>query len=134
MPPTTSRSGPPILLVMLFMILLAIITPANCSTSEKLDESLTPGTPAPDSGIKCTPCNPQPPPPPPPAPRPPPPPKSPSKQNCPPPPPTPFIYIPSPPGNLYPVNPYFSGAGRKFVVGWPVLVGYGLLGGLLAFW
>lgn len=105
---------------------------------------------SPDGESKCggCPCNNPcavPPPPPPPAlpPPPPPPPKKPPTPSCPPPPggsswptvPTPpsqYIYITGPPGNLYPVDQYFSGAARSFAVGLPML----LIGSIfqLAFW
>ncbi|XP_042510697.1 sulfated surface glycoprotein 185-like [Macadamia integrifolia] len=134
MSPSTSR---------LAVLILAIV--AFSSTPINADQvPVVSGTP--DSGDKCTPCtekNPPPPPPPslpppppPSLPPPPPTPKSPSTKNCPPPPspwsgqspPSPFYYITGPPGNLYPVDPYYSASGRNSVAGFTVLVGCGLLG------
>uniref|UniRef100_A0A5B7AXT1 Putative chitin-binding lectin 1 n=1 Tax=Davidia involucrata TaxID=16924 RepID=A0A5B7AXT1_DAVIN len=127
-------------LLTLFSMVTMIATPVYSLNPRKLDESTVPGTP--DLGSKCTSCPPcsnqcnqSPPPPPPPPPSPPPSPKKPPSQYCPPPPPPPpsaFIYITGPPGNLYPVDPYLSGAGRIFPVGLPLLVGCGLMG-LMAF-
>ncbi|KAJ4962057.1 hypothetical protein NE237_021967 [Protea cynaroides] len=139
-----------------FAILILLIIAAIFTTPIKISGSGTP-----DSGVKCTPCTdqypppppppslpppppPALPPPPPPALPPPPPPDSPSTQNCPPPPshpsspsskspPSPFYYMTGPPGNLYPVDENYSVSGRNSVVGFPVLVGCGLLG-FLIFW
>ncbi|KAI3720107.1 hypothetical protein L6452_21017 [Arctium lappa] len=104
-----------------------------------------------DDQLKCggCPCNnpcyatssPPPPPPPPPSP---PPPKMPSPtpglQNCPPPPttgggygqmaPPSYIYITGPPGNLYPVNPYFSATAAHRNLPLQVVV-FGLVGVLI---
>ncbi|CAK9154767.1 unnamed protein product [Ilex paraguariensis] len=123
-----------------FLFILAIADPTSGLNPRKLDENTVPS----DSGNKCGGCSacnnpcyqsPPPPPPPPSLPPPPPPPKKPPTPSlyCPPPPPSSFIYISGPPGNLYPVDPYFSGAGRSFSSGLPLLIGGGLLG-LLALW
>lgn len=114
--------------------LLVLLAPINGSDPRRLDE--VPGSPE----IKCgtcpvcnNPCNQSPPPPPPPK-------KPPTPSlNCPPPPPSyvpipdaPYLpsYIPvptGPPRDLYPVNQYISGCGRSSMVGFPLLVAYGLL-------
>lgn len=106
----------------------------------------------PDLENKCgscpcnNPCNPTPSPPPPALPPPPPPPpkKKPPSNYCPPPPSggggggqyppnPPYIYINGPPGNLYPVDPYYSGSGRSLSTGlMPFLISTVL--GLIAFW
>nr|GMD26636.1 chitin-binding lectin 1-like [Ipomoea batatas] len=95
------------------------------------------------------PCNnpcpvPSPPPPPPALPPPsPPPPKKPPSSYCPPPPgggyvpsgpTTPnnqYIYFNGPPGNLYPVDQYFSGAGKP---GFSLVIAGAFLGFLALFW
>ncbi|PSR88180.1 T-cell surface glycoprotein CD8 beta chain like [Actinidia chinensis var. chinensis] len=128
---TTPNFDPLKLLILLF-VTTTFTTPINGLNPRKLDDTTVTGPP--DSGIKCTscspcnnPCNQIPPPPPPP------PPKKPPTQYCPPPPPSSFIYITGPPGNLYPVDPYFSGGRQNFPAGLPLLMGCGLVG-LLAFW
>ncbi|XP_042008977.1 chitin-binding lectin 1-like [Salvia splendens] len=84
-------------------------------------------------GCPCNnPCNP------PPSPPPPPPKKQPPPSNYCPPPPSgggqnpPYIYINGPPGNLYPVDPYYSGSARSISSGlMPFLIS--AVTGLLAF-
>lgn len=126
-----------------FTIFLALF-----STSVSQDQT----TPDPDLQNKCgscpcnNPCNPPPSPPPPALPPPPPPPapkKPPPSSNCPPPPgggggggqfpSPPYIYINGPPGNLYPVDAFYSGSGRGFSTGLvPFLISSLLC--LVAFW
>ncbi|KAL8531830.1 hypothetical protein ACS0TY_008435 [Phlomoides rotata] len=134
---------------MKFTIFLAIISTFVQSeavmNSRKLDET------PPDLQNKCgscpcnNPCN-QPPPPPPPSP-PPPPKKQPPSIYCPPPPSgggsgsgggqyvpsPPYIFINGPPGNLYPVDPYYSGSGRSSSMGLIQFLISTFLG-LIAFW
>ncbi|XP_047965843.1 leucine-rich repeat extensin-like protein 6 [Salvia hispanica] len=117
--------------ILQFTIFLAII-----STSVKSQEENKCG------GCPCNnPCNPPPSPPPPALPPPPPKKKPPPSNYCPPPPSgggqnppnPPYIYINGPPGNLYPVDPYYSGSVRSFSSGlMPFLISAGL--GLLAIW
>ncbi|XP_050231227.1 leucine-rich repeat extensin-like protein 6 [Mercurialis annua] len=127
---------PKIFLVILMIISFAA-TPILGLESRKLDDTTLPSTP---TDVKCAPCDPSPPPPPPPSPCPPPPalpppvlpppsPKKPPSSYCPPPPPASFIYITGPPGNLYPIDSDFGGAGRS--TGVSNLIGCGLLGILL---
>ncbi|OAY29220.1 leucine-rich repeat extensin-like protein 6 [Manihot esculenta] len=122
------------LMLLNFFLLVAAAPPIQALDSRKLDENTAPGS----TDQKCTPCTATPPPPPPPSPCPPPPalppptPKKPPSSNCPPPPPS-FIYISGPPGNLYPVDNDFSGAGRTTVAGLPALIGCGLLAFLLRY-
>lgn len=135
--------------VLQFTIFLAILSTFVQSeeviNSRKLDET------SPDLQNKCggcpcnNPCNqpPSPPPPSPPPPSPPPPKKQPPSIYCPPPPSggggggqyvpsPPYIFINGPPGNLYPVDPYYSGSGRSSSVGLlPFLISTVL--GLIAF-
>ncbi|KAL3510605.1 hypothetical protein ACH5RR_030006 [Cinchona calisaya] len=116
----------------LILVIFALAVPIN---------GQVPGNP--DAENKCgrcpcnNPCSVPPPPPPPP------PPKKPPTPSCPPPPggsivptvPTPpsqYIYITGPPGNLYPVDPYYSGAFRSFKVGLSILLTGSIL--QLAFW
>ncbi|GMP83684.1 hypothetical protein CsSME_00037510 [Camellia sinensis var. sinensis] len=131
----TNPQFDPSKLLLIFFVITTIATPIHGLIPRKLDDTTVTGPP--DSGIKCTscsscynPCNQSPPPPPPP---PPPAPKLPPTQYCPPPPSPSFIYITGQPGNLYPIDPYFSSAGRNFAVGMPLLMGCALVG-LLAFW
>lgn len=98
-------------------------------------------------GCPCNnPCNPPPSPPPPALPPPSPPPPAPKKQPppsnyCPPPPSgggqyppnPPYIYINGPPGNLYPVDQYYSGSGRSSSAGFTPFFITAVLG-LIAFW
>ncbi|XAR72258.1 hypothetical protein NMG60_11018839 [Bertholletia excelsa] len=124
--------------ILVLCVITAIATPITGLVSRKLDESTVTGTP--DPSMKCgscpcnNPCAQSSPPPPPPAlpPPPPPPPKMPPTQYCPPPPcpPSSYIYITGPPGNLYPIDTYFSGSSRIVAVGLPVLIGFGLAGPL----
>ncbi|KAJ6721252.1 LEUCINE-RICH REPEAT EXTENSIN-LIKE PROTEIN 2 [Salix viminalis] len=121
--------------LMLLSIFLFVVAPVHGLDSRKLDDTTVP-VPA---GEKCTPCTQSPPPPSPPPPvlcpppppppvLPPPTPKKPPSGDCPPPPPPPsFIYVTGPPGNLYPIDNYFSAASRP-AVGLQVLIGCGLLG------
>lgn len=116
------------------LIFLAIAAPINGLNTRKLDDTTVPVPP--DAEMKCgscpcnNPCGQSPPPPPPP----PPPPKKPPTPslNCPPP-PSQYIYISGPPGNLYPVDPYFTNTGRSLGVALPLLVGCALVG-LFAYW
>lgn len=137
---SSPRSFPPILRMSnttlrsnLILLLAAVLAIASVRSQNV-------GTP--DPGSKCggcsacqNPCAQSPPPPPPPSP--PPPPKKPSPPSCPPPPlppsPPSFIYITGPPGNLYPVNPYFNGAIRSFPSGFWVSICCGLLSLVLVF-
>ncbi|KAK4779469.1 hypothetical protein SAY87_015575 [Trapa incisa] len=129
----------------IIFILVCSATPIGGLATRKLDETSAPGT------VKCTPaCTEAPPPPPPPSPCPPPPPpppppalppqlppalppppplKKPPPEYCPPPPPSPssYIYITGPPGNLYPVVIYPSGASKRHGSGLVLLIGFGLL-------
>ncbi|CAK9157559.1 unnamed protein product [Ilex paraguariensis] len=118
-----------------FVVIVAISAPTNAQNRRKLDENTLPVPPGSvnncGSCSSCTnACN-QLPPPPPPSP------KKHTSKHCPPlpppPPPSSLIYIPGPPGNLYPVQRYFSGTGRSFAVGLPLWIGIGLLG-QLALW
>ncbi|KAI8021840.1 hypothetical protein LOK49_LG03G00924 [Camellia lanceoleosa] len=136
----TTHKFNPMNLVMMFFMITTITTPINCLITRKLDDTTVPTSP--DSGIKCgscpacnNPCNQSPPPPPPSPPLPPPPPPPPPKKqkNCPPPPPSQFIYITGPPGNLYPIDTYYGGAGRSFAVDLALLIGCGIVG-LVSFW
>ncbi|WOH13317.1 hypothetical protein DCAR_0832826 [Daucus carota subsp. sativus] len=124
----------------IFLVIIVLAASTNASSNpRKLDESTVP-VGDPNGEIKCggcpvcnVPCTQSPPSPPPPSP--PPPPKKPPTPslpgfNCPPPPS--YIYITGPPGNLYPVDPYFSGASRGLLVRLPVLLICGLLS-LVAF-
>lgn len=124
------------------LVILVVAAPTNAlNNPRKLQESSVPVV-DPNGEIKCggcpvcnVPCTQSPPSPPPPSPPPPPAPKKPPTPsypslNCPPPPS--YIYITGPPGNLYPVDPYFSNAARDLLVGIPFLVGFGFLS-LLAF-
>ncbi|PSR91082.1 Acetaldehyde dehydrogenase [Actinidia chinensis var. chinensis] len=136
MPITTTKFDPLKVLIVIFLI-TTFPTSIKGLNPRKLDDATVTGPP--DSSNKCTscspcnnnPCNQIPPPPPPPLP--PPPPKKPPTQYCPPPPPSSFIYIAGPPGNLYPIDPYFSGGHQNFAAVLPLLVGCGLVG-LIAFW
>ncbi|KAM7463458.1 hypothetical protein LguiA_031579 [Lonicera macranthoides] len=127
-------------IILVFLILAIVSSPINGLNPRKLDDSTLPGpdgenkcggcvkSPPPPSSCPPPPSLPPPPPPPPPAPK-----KPPTPSNyCPPPPPS-YIYINGPPGNLYPVDQYFSGSRRSFGVGRALLVGSGLVG-LLVFW
>lgn len=129
---------------LLAVVVLAAIPSTNGLNPRKLDDT----TENKCGGCPCnSPCvtpSPPPPSPPPPAlpPPSPPPPKKPPSSYCPPPPgggyvpsgpSTPnsqYIYFNGPPGNLYPVDQYFSGAGK---VGFSLLIG-GVFLGLLALW
>ncbi|XP_047342709.1 leucine-rich repeat extensin-like protein 6 [Impatiens glandulifera] len=118
------------------LLIIGILSiPSDCST---IMRNLIDGTSSPDTGdVKCSSCPPcgadnpcyQSPPPPPPPPKKPPSPKKPppSSSNCPPPPALPspgYIYVPGPPGNLYPIDAYYnSWAGRNL----PTMMGFGLL-------
>ncbi|XVF02836.1 hypothetical protein REPUB_Repub04eG0208700 [Reevesia pubescens] len=129
-----NRFNPLIITLTIFFVIATVAYPVNGLESRKLDESTVPG----DQGVKCTPSciqSPPPPSPPPPCPPPPalppPPPKKPPTQYCPPPPSPPsFIYITSPPGNLYPIDENFGG-GSLLQVGLLALVSGFLV--LLAF-
>ncbi|CAI9756005.1 unnamed protein product [Fraxinus pennsylvanica] len=107
----------------------------------KLDDEAPPDLQNKCGNCPCNnPCNQAPPPPPPPSPPPPPKIKPPSNY-CPPPPSgggggqyppnPPYIYINGPPGNLYPVDPYYSGASRRFSLRLPFFISAVL--GILAF-
>lgn len=131
--------------IFLAMISTSVVQSQQLMNSRKLDE-----TPAPNLENKCgscpcnNPCNPPPSPPPPcPPPPPPPPKKPPPSNNCPPPPNgggggqyppnPPYIYINGPPGDLYPVDSYYSGSGRSLSTGlMPFLISTVL--GLIALW
>ncbi|XP_044492355.1 leucine-rich repeat extensin-like protein 6 [Mangifera indica] len=130
--------------VKILIFLALFVSQVNVLSARTLEESSTGG----DQGIKCAPaCTQSPPPPSPPPPCPPPPalpppppptPKMPPTQYCPPPPcsPTPpsIIYVTGPPGNLYPLENYFSGGPKtSTAASLPILIGSGLLL-LLAFW
>ncbi|KVH97661.1 sulfated surface glycoprotein 185-like [Cynara cardunculus var. scolymus] len=130
-------------LQIVFVVILAVVAPPMMEgINVKLDNTATdttmvPGGPS-ENQLKCggcpcnNPCYTTSPPPPPPSP--PPPPKMPSPTpglNCPPPPttgggyglaPPSYIYITGPPGNVYPVNPYFSAGHRNFWVAPPLQV------------
>ncbi|KAL1807690.1 hypothetical protein ACET3Z_024680 [Daucus carota] len=105
-------------------------TPAHGSDHpRKLQEGSVPVDP--NGAIKCgscpscnAPCTQSPPPSPPPPPKA----KKPSKSNpnCPPP-PSSYIYMTGPPGNLYPVDPNYSGASRNLLPGRSLLAGCGFL-------
>ncbi|KAK3027661.1 hypothetical protein RJ639_041898 [Escallonia herrerae] len=135
--------SPAPLTLLLLLIIATVAAPISGLNPRKLDVVNSEPVKPPDNENKCggcsscnNPCN-QSPPPPPPVYMPPPPPPVPKKPPpstpyCPPPPST-YIYMTGPPGNLYPVDPYFSGGDRSFAVGLPLLVGCGLVG-LLAFW
>ncbi|KAL7110697.1 hypothetical protein ACP275_05G041700 [Erythranthe tilingii] len=139
----------------LFYFTIFIIATLSMVNSRNLDEL----TPDPDLQNKCGSCpcnnpcaNPPPSPPPPSLPPPPPPPapkKPPPTTNCPPPPygggggggggqyppNPPYIYINGPPGNLYPVDPFYSGSGRSFDSAGLMLIGGALLlSWLIPFW
>ncbi|KAH7835491.1 hypothetical protein Vadar_026585 [Vaccinium darrowii] len=133
----------------LLMVVFLITTnffPIHGLNPRKLDDTTAVPTSPDTGGVKCGSCpacnnpcyqSPPPPPPPPSLPPPPPPPKkkpTPPGPYCPPPPPSGFIYITGPPGNLYPIDPFYSGGGRSFAVGMVQLIGCGLVVGLLAFW
>ncbi|KAI8538235.1 hypothetical protein RHMOL_Rhmol09G0086900 [Rhododendron molle] len=130
---------------MVIFIITTTSMPIEGLAPRKLDDTTTVPTSPDTGGVKCgscSPCsdpcsqNPPPPPPPPSLPPPPPPPKKkppPSAPYCPPP-PSGFIYITGPPGNLYPIDPFFSGGKRRLAVGVLPLIGCGLVVGLLAFW
>nr|XP_043625917.1 pollen-specific leucine-rich repeat extensin-like protein 3 [Erigeron canadensis] len=132
------------------LVILALLTttPIEGMINRKLNDATT--TVTKDDQIKCggcpcnNPCYPttaSPPPPSPPPPSPPPAPKLPTPTpglNCPPPPttttgggyafsPPEYIYTTGPPGNVYPTNPYFSGAHRNLWAGPPLLMIFGLL-------
>ncbi|XP_022735202.1 formin-like protein 16 [Durio zibethinus] len=121
----TNRFDPLIVTLTIIFVTATVAYPIKGSESRKLDESTAPG----DQGVKCTSsCVQSPPPPSPPPPCPPPPsppalppptPKKQPTQYCPPPPPSPpsFIYITSPPGNLYPIDQNFGGASRDLPLG-----------------
>lgn len=112
----------------IFLAMISIVARSQAETnSRKLDETPPPGLENKCGGCPCNnPCNPPPSPPPPALPPPPPPPKKqpPPSNYCPPPPSgggggggqyppnPPYIYINGPPGNLYPVDPFYSGSGR----------------------
>ncbi|KAI4373237.1 hypothetical protein MLD38_011385 [Melastoma candidum] len=134
----------------LLLILLSFastpVSAATTTTSRKLDESTAPGVgencipctqaspPPPPPPVPCPPPPALPPPPPPPPALPPPPPPSPPQKPpttyCPPPPST-YIYIAGPPGNLYPVEQYLGGAGRRLGPRPWLLAGFGLIGVML---
>ncbi|KAL9241939.1 hypothetical protein vseg_015991 [Gypsophila vaccaria] len=117
--------------IILTLLITFFIGQVNCNElSTKLNETaeLLPGPS--DQSLKCGGCSPcghpscyqSPPPPPPPK-------KPPSTRYCPPP-PSPWIYVPGPPGGLYPVDPgysYYSGAVMNFGTTLKVLFGCGLL-------
>ncbi|GLT36937.1 hypothetical protein SLA2020_112830 [Shorea laevis] len=126
------RCNPPILVAALFVIAIVAYSVNGQNDSVKCTPSCAHSPPPPSP----PPPSPPPPPPacPPPPALPPPTPKKPPTGYCPPPPPS-FIYITGPPGNLYPIDQDFSGAGRKSdQVGLLLAsVGVGILG-VLAFW
>ncbi|KAL1556571.1 hypothetical protein AAHA92_12175 [Salvia divinorum] len=111
-----------------FTIFLAMISTLLESQQPTNSRKLLDETP-PELENKCggCPCNPPPSPPPPPL-----------SNYCPPPPSgggqnPPYIYINGLPGNLYPVDPYYSSSVRSFSSGlMPFLISSGLV--LLAFW
>lgn len=130
------------LFVSVFLVMEIFVVPPICGSDSRILDETTTGD---NTSIKCTPCctNPcgqTPPPPPPPSP-PPPSPKKPPSSYCPPPPatvttpppPSSYIYITGPPGNLYPIDPYFNNGAGNLFVGLPVLVGFGLVA-LLVVW
>ncbi|KAK2981304.1 hypothetical protein RJ640_007005 [Escallonia rubra] len=147
--------SPAPLTLLLLLIIATVAAPISGLNPRKLDVVNSEPVKPPDTENKCggcsscnNPCTQSPPPPspvympppPPPVYMPPPPPPVPKKPPpsstpyCPPPPPpSSYIYMTGPPGNLYPVDPYFSGGDRNFAVGLPLLVGCGLVG-LLALW
>ncbi|KAE8716633.1 hypothetical protein F3Y22_tig00110114pilonHSYRG00484 [Hibiscus syriacus] len=119
----TNQFDPPIVTLTIFFVIATVAYPIHGLESRKLDEGTVPG----DQGIKCTPSctvrSPPPPPPPLPPVLPPTTPKNPPTQYCPPPPSPPsFIYMTSPPGNLYPIDQTYGAANRKFEVGLLALV------------
>ncbi|KAL8161248.1 hypothetical protein V2J09_012737 [Rumex salicifolius] len=137
-----SRFPSSLLIISIAIAITAVRSdPINGSDSRKLDEldqSKCGGCPC---GTTCTPVVYSSPPPPPtylpPPPPPPPPPKvpKPSTGYCPPPPspPSNFIYYMGPPGNLYPVDQTYNGAGRSFAATLPAAVG-GALVALFMLW
>nr|XP_043614217.1 leucine-rich repeat extensin-like protein 6 [Erigeron canadensis] len=128
-------SPSPILLLIFVIVPIVAINPnklvppdTSASGVSRLDQSKCGGCP-------CNqPCYTAPPPPPPPPKKPPTP--TPSGVNCPPPPS--YIYITGPPGNLYPVDPYYyhSNSHRLVMAPRPLLVAVGVIMGIimLAFW
>lgn len=123
-------------LLAIFLVIFVVASPTNAlDHPRKLQESSVP-VGDPNGEIKCggcpvcnTPCTQSPPSPPPPSPPPPAPKKPPTpsfpSSNCPPPPS--YIYISGPPGNLYPVDPYFSNDAKGLLVELTLLVGCGFL-------
>lgn len=115
------------------LLLLILVAPIYGFESRKLDETGLPGSS--DPSIKCGGCSPCGHPscytsPPPPSPPPPPPKKQPISANCPPPPYNPgagFVYMTAPPGELYPVDPYYSGSSRILAGAMTTVLGLGLL-------
>ncbi|KAK9060043.1 hypothetical protein SSX86_020747 [Deinandra increscens subsp. villosa] len=126
--------------IILLVLAAAVFAPLQATNPRTLTSTDTaPGGPL-DGQSKCggCPCNqpcytaPPPPPPSPPPPKKPSPTPTPAGINCPPPPS--YIYIPGPPGNLYPVDPYsHSSAHRQIWAAPPITVVAGVLG-MLAFW
>ncbi|KAI3744399.1 hypothetical protein L1987_57479 [Smallanthus sonchifolius] len=138
--PTASR--------LVFLVTLVAAAAPIKGMNRRLDNTTKVPYDSPDDQIKCggcpcnNPCYTTSPPPPPPSP---PPPKIPTPTpvlNCPPPPTgsggsglaSPgYIYITGPPGDLYPVNPYFSGSHRNFWAAPPLLVVFVILGMLIVY-
>uniref|UniRef100_A0A7N0UCQ9 Uncharacterized protein n=1 Tax=Kalanchoe fedtschenkoi TaxID=63787 RepID=A0A7N0UCQ9_KALFE len=123
---------PAVTLFVFFSLLIQSPVIISSQQLRKLDET-------PTGEIKCGGCsscsNPcaQSPPPPSPPPPPPSPPKKPPTVKCPPP-PAPYIYITAPPGDLYPVDPYYYGSAGRAAVGLVAFVSsvFGLL--VVGFW
>ncbi|CAA3026486.1 Hypothetical predicted protein [Olea europaea subsp. europaea] len=115
-----------------FLVIISMAVRIEALNPRKLDDETPPDLQNKCGNCPCNnPCNQAPPPPPPPSPSPPPPPKiKPPSNYCPPPPSgggqyppnPPYIYINGPPGNLYPVDPYYSGASRGFSLGLPFFI------------
>ena len=119
----------------IFLAMISILVESQQPTnSKKLLDETPPELENKCGGCPCNnPCNPPPSPPPPPPPK-----KQPPQSNYCPPPPSgggqnpPYIYINGPPGNLYPVDPYYSGSARSFSSGlMPFLISAVI--GMLAF-
>ncbi|XP_022882025.1 leucine-rich repeat extensin-like protein 3 [Olea europaea var. sylvestris] len=122
-----------------FLVFVSIAVRSEGLNPRKLDDETPPDFQNKCGNCPCNnPCNQAPPPPPPPSPPPPPKIKPPSNY-CPPPPSgggqyppnPPYIYVNGPPGNMYPVDPYYSGAGRSFSLRLPFFISTIL--GILAF-
>lgn len=112
--------------ITIFLAMISTMAQSQEETNSRKLQETPPDLENKCGGCPCNnPCNPPPSPPPPALPPPPPKKKQPPPSNdCPPPPSggqyppnPPYIFINGPPGNLYPVDPFYSGSGRSFYSG-----------------